>query len=37
VPMIVAEREECLDRVTKKTSMMLLRAIALGVLFNNNE
>jgi hypothetical protein len=28
--MTVAEREACLDRGTKKTPMLMLRAIALG-------
>jgi hypothetical protein len=33
MPMCVAELEACLDRGTKKTQMLLLRAIALGVIF----
>jgi hypothetical protein len=33
VPMYVAELEACLDRGTKKTQMLLLRDIALGVFF----
>jgi hypothetical protein len=36
VPMIVAEREACLDRGTKKTPMLMLRDIALGVFFSND-
>jgi hypothetical protein len=36
VPIIVAEREECLDRGTKKTPMLMLRAVALGVFFSND-
>jgi hypothetical protein len=35
--MFVAEREACLDRGTKKTPMLMLRAIALGVFFSNDE
>jgi hypothetical protein len=31
VPLCVAEIEVCLDWGTKKTEMLLLRAIALGV------
>jgi hypothetical protein len=31
--MCVAELELCLDRGTKKTQVLLLRAIALGVIF----
>jgi hypothetical protein len=31
--MRVAEMEACLERGTKKTQMLLLRAIALGVFF----
>jgi hypothetical protein len=33
VPMCVAELEACLDQGTKKTQVLLLRAIALGVFF----
>jgi hypothetical protein len=36
VPMIVAERETCLDRGTEKTPMLMLRAISLGVFFSND-
>jgi hypothetical protein len=31
VPMCVAELEACLDRGTKRTQVLLLRAIDLGV------
>jgi hypothetical protein len=34
--MIIAEREACLYRGTKKTTMLMLRAIALGVFFSND-
>jgi hypothetical protein len=33
VPMCVAELEVCLDRGTKITQVLLLRAIALGIIF----
>jgi hypothetical protein len=33
VPMCVSELEACLDRSTKKTQVLLLRAISLGVIF----
>jgi hypothetical protein len=33
VPMCVADLEACLDRGTKGTQVLLLRAIALGVIF----
>jgi hypothetical protein len=34
--MRVAELNACLDRGTKRTQLLLLRAIALGVFFSNN-
>jgi hypothetical protein len=36
VPMRVSGLEACLDRGTKITQVLLLRAIALGVFFSND-
>jgi hypothetical protein len=34
--MCVVELEACLDRGTKRTQVLLLRAISLGVIFSND-